>query len=1239
MKKLCYISILLILITSGFAIESATTDFVQNTAPVEISQNVRRLDYQIVWSLTINHVGALGVTPVWDTMLWVSSGGRTSSADPNWMLIYNLNTRILVDSFLQGTPETWGYRDMCFYNGYVYAGYEGYVDKIDPASHQIAGHYAITTPNPVRALMDNDVEDSLWSATFTAPIYKFWNQGGTSRQVAPAQWALYGLAYDAHGYVWGSAQNPMSTLVKYNYPNFTTLDTATISEIVNPLGDSAIAGGCEMWRDSFLLYLGQAKPLDKVYCMKLTPPPPPPAKDVGVMAIRQPSLHHTPNTPMTVIATIKNFGLATQTSFPVVCSVVGSGIVRHTNTQTIATLAPGDTSLVTFTSFTPTIEERETIIVRTNLPQDSNPANDRMIQITNVTNSIEIIIGTGTTNTYLYPMYCGQVYSVAEDIYLQSEIGYYGRIMNLAYSKASGTALNTIESVAIFMKHTTEDTLITGSWDTTGYTRVYSGPFPNTATTGWMEITLDTPFLYNNVDNLKILILKGPPSFTSYPYWHYTTTTPAYRNRYGYGATLPASLTRTVVRPNIRFALTPSLRPQRDVGVRAILNIGSWQFPNTPMTPQARIMNYGSASQTFGVICSIVNMTGTTRHVNTQTISLASLIDTIVTFTSWTPTILETLNVNVRTNLINDTNPSNDRMTQTTRITNIAEIIIGTGTSASGTYLMYGYDAYAGSEAIYLQSEIGYYGNITNLAYYKGGGTGLDPTPDVRIYMKHTTETSIATGAYDTTGYTLVFADSFPNNAASGWMDVRLQTPFLYNNQDNLGILILKGPPALASGVYPTYRYTTTSPTYLNRYGYNNTGWPIASFTQTYYRMNIRFYLSPVTPPARDVGVEQIIAPISVHQVNTPLIPIARVKNYGSQAQSFAVGCSIIGPGHVVRYANTQNVTNLAVGDTARVNFASCTPTNAETDTVIMKTLLTNDSVPANDRKSRTTTVGNVMLQDFEASNGGYVADPATGGWEWGVPTSGPMTAHSGTKVWATLLGANYTASANWKLTSVDFVANVDNPVLMFWHWYDTEVAYDGGNVKISTDHGVTFTLITPVGGYTGTANSSNVGIPLEPCFTGHVQGFWEEEVFVLPVDSGQTFMIRWHFGSDASVFYPGWYIDDVVGVNFAWTGITEENTNTITRTALYAPKPNPVANGMAHISFMIATPSKTSLKVYNASGRLIKTLVNEKLTNGTYNYIWNGTDNNSREVADGIYFYTLTTDNNNFTKKLVFTR
>jgi flagellar hook assembly protein FlgD len=85
--------------------------------------------------------------------------------------------------------------------------------------------------------------------------------------------------------------------------------------------------------------------------------------------------------------------------------------------------------------------------------------------------------------------------------------------------------------------------------------------------------------------------------------------------------------------------------------------------------------------------------------------------------------------------------------------------------------------------------------------------------------------------------------------------------------------------------------------------------------------------------------------------------------------------------------------------------------------------------------------------------------------------------------------------------------------------------------------------------------------------------------------------------------------------------------------------KPNPVTNGLAHISFSIAEPTKASLNIYDASGRLVRTLLNSKLNAGNYNLSWNGTDDHNNNVAEGIYFYTLTTDNNNFTKKLVFTR
>jgi hypothetical protein len=680
--------------------------------------------------------------------------------------------------------------------------------------------------------------------------------------------------------------------------------------------------------------------------------------------------------------------------------------------------------------------------------------------------------------------------------------------------------------------------------------------------------------------------------------------------------------------------------PPNDVGLQQILSPGTQALLNVSMTPSAKVKNYGANSQTnFAVICSIVSLAGTVRFTDTKTISLAGGRDTTINFTSWTPIIAELCTVKMRTALVGDQNPDNDRKVRTTDISSY--ITIGTGTTATSLYPMYCLYAYSVSEAIYLQSEIGYFGNITNLAYYKNSGTSATLIESVAIFMKHTTETSVATGAYDTTGYTLIYAGTFPNDATPGWMDVALSTPFTYNNTDNLKVLIGKGPPNIASG-YPLWRYTSTSPTNMNRYGYSNTGLP-TSLTQTTSRPNLRIALSLGAPPARDVGVDAIISPLGVTQLNQPMIPIARVKNYGSQSQSFAVGCSIIGPGHVVRYTNAQNVTNLAPGDTARVNFTSCTPTNAETDTVIMKTLLANDSVPANDRKSRTTLVGNILYQDFEANNGGYIADPPDTCWQWGTPTTvGPSSAYSGAKCWGTKIASNYSNNANWKLTSVQFTANINNPVLKFFHWYSfegTSTRFDGGNVKISIGGGP-WTLINPVGGYVGVAYTTNVAITGESCYAG-TNAQWSEATFNLPVNSGQTFNIRWHFGTDLSVAtYPGWYVDDVMGIGFVTVGIAEENLiNPIQITSLYNVRPNPVVNGLAQISFTISSPTRTLLKIYDASGRLMKTLVNSKLDNGVYNLIWNGTDDNNHEVAEGIYFYTLTTENHNSTKKLIFTR
>jgi hypothetical protein len=282
-----------------------------------------------------------------------------------------------------------------------------------------------------------------------------------------------------------------------------------------------------------------------------------------------------------------------------------------------------------------------------------------------------------------------------------------------------------------------------------------------------------------------------------------------------------------------------------------------------------------------------------------------------------------------------------------------------------------------------------------------------------------------------------------------------------------------------------------------------------------------------------------------------------------------------------------------------------------------------------------------IYMEGFEATNGGYIPNPSTGGWAWGVPTSGPGSAHGGTKLWATVLGGNYTNSANWTLTSPAFTASGNNPQLKFWHWYYMENNYDGGNVKISTNNGSNWTVVTPVGGYPGTAPSTNSGIPNQPCYMGQLSS-WSEATFNLPVVSGQNFLLRWHFGSDGSIVYPGWYIDDITGIGFTniLSGISEvsQSINHLT-TMLYAPKPNPVINGLARISFSLAEPTRVSLKIYDASGRIVKTLANSQLTRGIYNLTWDGKDENSRSVAEGIYFYTLETSKQNFTKKMVYTR
>ena len=167
---------------------------------------------------------------------------------------------------------------------------------------------------------------------------------------------------------------------------------------------------------------------------------------------------------------------------------------------------------------------------------------------------------------------------------------------------------------------------------------------------------------------------------------------------------------------------------------------------------------------------------------------------------------------------------------------------------------------------------------------------------------------------------------------------------------------------------------------------------------------------------------------------------------------------------------------------------------------------------------------------NFETDNGGWVPDPLTGGWEWGVPTyAGGPTAYSGSKVWGTVLASTYPSSACFRLTlTPNMVVNSPDARVEFWRWCYTEQFYDGVNFKVSTDGGLNWTLVQPVGNYPYTASTDNVCIPGEPYWAGTSQT-WTQITIPLGQFVGQMPIFRFTFGSDPSVEYAGFYLDDLV--------------------------------------------------------------------------------------------------------------
>jgi hypothetical protein len=119
-------------------------------------------------------------------------------------------------------------------------------------------------------------------------------------------------------------------------------------------------------------------------------------------------------------------------------------------------------------------------------------------------------------------------------------------------------------------------------------------------------------------------------------------------------------------------------------------------------------------------------------------------------------------------------------------------------------------------------------------------------------------------------------------------------------------------------------------------------------------------------------------------------------------------------------------------------------------------------------------------------------------------------------------------------------------------------------------------------------------------------------------------------------------YVHSVTGgtgeIYFSQSDMISSSKNTFTSNATLQVSPNPF-NKECRIICSTDKKDYTSVKIYSFSGLLINTLLEGYYTDGSFELLWNGKDQNGKEVKSGTYLVRLISGRHVKTKSLVFVK
>jgi hypothetical protein len=293
---------------------------------------------------------------------------------------------------------------------------------------------------------------------------------------------------------------------------------------------------------------------------------------------------------------------------------------------------------------------------------------------------------------------------------------------------------------------------------------------------------------------------------------------------------------------------------------------------------------------------------------------------------------------------------------------------------------------------------------------------------------------------------------------------------------------------------------------------------------------------------------------------------------------------------------------------------------------------------------SVSVTSGNPYCTDFESgpqwvSVNSLTLNPSGNDWQIGAPSQTIINnAFSGTNAWTIDLDENYdNRDTSGLFTPVFSVDNTKCYKLSFMHKFDTEPFADGGTVEYSTDNATSWNqlgfasgqpqpwfntaFITALGGVPGTAG-----------WSGTETSWITAEKEVNFAQSG-TVMFRFRFASDNTVNnYEGWAIDDFCFAEIPLPCTVGINDPVEEGLSLGQNYPNPY-NGSTTIGYTIPSAGDVKVSITNLLGQEIAVPVNGSRAAGYHTF-----EVNAHTLNPGIYYYTLEFAGEQITRKMIVT-